>query len=109
MMDAPLTLVVIFNSTEALFCLLTNVSIFIFHIGAASKRFGIDGDREAVPLKLEVVYNRVRCCLILFSIKIGILKLQFCKNCLISTVFYQHKKIPIPLWLECKLLLFFYW
>ncbi|XP_073325323.1 phosphoinositide 3-kinase regulatory subunit 5 [Pagrus major] len=28
-------------------------------MGAASKRFGIDGDREAVPLKLEVVYNRV--------------------------------------------------
>uniref|UniRef100_A0A3B5B7N1 Phosphoinositide 3-kinase regulatory subunit 5 n=1 Tax=Stegastes partitus TaxID=144197 RepID=A0A3B5B7N1_9TELE len=25
---------------------------------AASKRFGIDGDREAVPLTLEVVYNR---------------------------------------------------
>ncbi|KAL3066861.1 hypothetical protein OYC64_016750 [Pagothenia borchgrevinki] len=28
-------------------------------MGAASKRFGIDGDREAVPLKLEVVSNRV--------------------------------------------------
>lgn len=28
--------------------------------GAASKRFGIDGDREAVPLKLDVTYNRVR-------------------------------------------------
>ncbi|XP_023119447.1 phosphoinositide 3-kinase regulatory subunit 5 isoform X1 [Amphiprion ocellaris] len=28
-------------------------------MGAASKRFGIDGDREAVPLTLEVVYNRV--------------------------------------------------
>lgn len=28
--------------------------------GAASKRFGIDGDREAVPLSLEVTYNRVR-------------------------------------------------
>ncbi|XP_076027258.1 phosphoinositide 3-kinase regulatory subunit 5 isoform X2 [Genypterus blacodes] len=28
-------------------------------MGAASKRFGIDGDREAVPLILEVVYNRV--------------------------------------------------
>ncbi|KAM4750796.1 phosphoinositide 3-kinase regulatory subunit 5 [Anableps anableps] len=28
-------------------------------MGAASKRFGIDGDREAVPLSLEVVYNRV--------------------------------------------------
>ncbi|XP_046899498.1 phosphoinositide 3-kinase regulatory subunit 5 isoform X2 [Hypomesus transpacificus] len=28
-------------------------------MGAARKRFGIDGDREAVPLKLEVVYNRV--------------------------------------------------
>ncbi|KAL6110209.1 pik3r5 [Pungitius sinensis] len=27
-------------------------------MGAASKRFGIDGDREAVPLMLEVVYNR---------------------------------------------------
>ena len=61
------------------------MSIFIFHIGAASKRFGIDGDREAVPLKLEVVYNRVRCCWVLFTIKIGILKPRFCKNCLIST------------------------
>ncbi|XP_051987071.1 phosphoinositide 3-kinase regulatory subunit 5-like isoform X1 [Xyrauchen texanus] len=28
-------------------------------MGAASKRFGIDGDREAVPLSLEVTYNRV--------------------------------------------------
>ncbi|XP_060774535.1 phosphoinositide 3-kinase regulatory subunit 5 isoform X2 [Neoarius graeffei] len=28
-------------------------------MGAASKRFGIDGDREAVPLSLEVVCNRV--------------------------------------------------
>ncbi|XP_070683824.1 phosphoinositide 3-kinase regulatory subunit 5 isoform X2 [Pempheris klunzingeri] len=28
-------------------------------MGAASKRFGIDGDREAVPLMLEVVHNRV--------------------------------------------------
>lgn len=28
-------------------------------MGTASKRFGIDGDREAVPLTLEVVYNRV--------------------------------------------------
>lgn len=28
--------------------------------GAASKRFGIDGDREAVPLTLDVAYNRVR-------------------------------------------------
>lgn len=27
--------------------------------GAASKRFGIDGDREAVPLMLEIVYNKV--------------------------------------------------
>ncbi|KAG7242363.1 hypothetical protein INR49_023492 [Caranx melampygus] len=30
-------------------------------MGAASKRFGIDGDREAVPLTLEVVYNRMEC------------------------------------------------
>ncbi|XP_035262179.1 phosphoinositide 3-kinase regulatory subunit 5 isoform X3 [Anguilla anguilla] len=28
-------------------------------MGAASKRFGIDGDREAVPLSLEVLYNKV--------------------------------------------------
>ncbi|XP_060725074.1 phosphoinositide 3-kinase regulatory subunit 5 isoform X1 [Tachysurus vachellii] len=28
-------------------------------MGAASKRFGIDGDREAVPLSVEVVYNQV--------------------------------------------------
>ncbi|KAM3624071.1 uncharacterized protein V6R79_018652 [Siganus canaliculatus] len=28
-------------------------------MGAASKRFGIDGDREAVPLTLELMYNRV--------------------------------------------------
>ncbi|KAL2087095.1 hypothetical protein ACEWY4_018154 [Coilia grayii] len=28
-------------------------------MGAASKRFGIDGDREAVPLNLDVTYNRV--------------------------------------------------
>ncbi|XP_048055521.1 phosphoinositide 3-kinase regulatory subunit 5 isoform X2 [Megalobrama amblycephala] len=28
-------------------------------MGAASKRFGIDGDREAVPLSLEVTYNRI--------------------------------------------------
>ncbi|XP_055013705.1 phosphoinositide 3-kinase regulatory subunit 5 isoform X2 [Boleophthalmus pectinirostris] len=28
-------------------------------MGTASKRFGIDGDREAVPLSLDMVYNRV--------------------------------------------------
>uniref|UniRef100_A0A9J7Y470 Phosphoinositide 3-kinase regulatory subunit 5 n=1 Tax=Cyprinus carpio carpio TaxID=630221 RepID=A0A9J7Y470_CYPCA len=28
-------------------------------MGAASKRFGIDGDREAVPLSLEITYNRI--------------------------------------------------
>ncbi|XP_041832638.1 phosphoinositide 3-kinase regulatory subunit 5-like [Melanotaenia boesemani] len=28
-------------------------------MGAASKRFGIDGDREAVPLTLSVAYNKV--------------------------------------------------
>uniref|UniRef100_A0A672QK86 Phosphoinositide 3-kinase regulatory subunit 5 n=1 Tax=Sinocyclocheilus grahami TaxID=75366 RepID=A0A672QK86_SINGR len=28
-------------------------------MGAASKRFGIDGDREAVPLSLEVTYNQI--------------------------------------------------
>ncbi|KAL6455767.1 hypothetical protein MHYP_G00356180 [Metynnis hypsauchen] len=28
-------------------------------MGAASKRFGIDGDREALPLSLELVYNQV--------------------------------------------------
>ncbi|CAJ1053612.1 phosphoinositide 3-kinase regulatory subunit 5 isoform X2 [Xyrichtys novacula] len=28
-------------------------------MGAASKRFGIDGDREAVPLMLEMLYSRV--------------------------------------------------
>ncbi|XP_061684830.1 phosphoinositide 3-kinase regulatory subunit 5 isoform X3 [Syngnathoides biaculeatus] len=28
-------------------------------MGTASKRFGIDGDREAVPLTLDIMYNRV--------------------------------------------------
>ncbi|KAJ8378509.1 hypothetical protein AAFF_G00238920 [Aldrovandia affinis] len=28
-------------------------------MGAASKRFGIDGDREAIPLTLEIVYNKI--------------------------------------------------
>ncbi|KAJ3614581.1 hypothetical protein NHX12_018153 [Muraenolepis orangiensis] len=28
-------------------------------MGSAKKRFGIDGDREAVPLRLEVLYNKV--------------------------------------------------
>ncbi|XP_068506785.1 phosphoinositide 3-kinase regulatory subunit 5 isoform X1 [Syngnathus scovelli] len=28
-------------------------------MGTASKRFGIDGDREAVPLKLDIMYNQV--------------------------------------------------
>ncbi|XP_077380301.1 phosphoinositide 3-kinase regulatory subunit 5 isoform X2 [Festucalex cinctus] len=28
-------------------------------MGTASKRFGIDGDREAVPLQLDIMYNRV--------------------------------------------------
>lgn len=32
---------------------------FFLHEGAASKRFGIDGDREALPLMLDVMYNRV--------------------------------------------------
>lgn len=40
---------------------------FSLYTGAASKRFGIDGDREAVPLMLEVVYNRVGCCLVLLN------------------------------------------
>lgn len=39
------------------------VLFFFFSVGAASKRFGIDGDREAVPLTLEVVYNKVGWCL----------------------------------------------
>lgn len=42
----------------------TRCSSFLWllvNTGAASKRFGIDGDREAVPLKLELVYNRVMC------------------------------------------------
>lgn len=34
-------------------------AFLFFPVGAASKRFGIDGDREAVPLTLEVVYNKV--------------------------------------------------
>lgn len=28
-------------------------------VGAAIKRFGIDEEREAVPLKLSVAYNKV--------------------------------------------------
>lgn len=52
------------------------VCVFSHCVGAASKRFGIDGDREAVPLKLDVVYNRVRCCLNLFTAKMCVLKLH---------------------------------
>lgn len=45
---------------------ITNVCVFTCqYIGAASKRFGIDGEREAVPLMLDLMYNRVRNCLIL--------------------------------------------
>ena len=37
------------------------ISVTCVHLeGSARKRFGIDGDREAVPLKLEVLYNKVR-------------------------------------------------
>lgn len=67
---APLTAVcktyhisLIVNSNLALvfdfFCI-TVYNFYSLYIGAASKRFGIDGDREAVPLTLEVMYNRVR-------------------------------------------------
>lgn len=31
----------------------------IVSVGAASKRFGIDEEREAVPLTLRVAYNKV--------------------------------------------------
>lgn len=31
----------------------------IVSVGAASKRFGIDKEREAVPLTLRVAYNKV--------------------------------------------------
>lgn len=33
--------------------------VCIVYVGAASKRFGIDGEREAVPLTLRVAYNKV--------------------------------------------------
>lgn len=36
------------------------IQICSYFKGAASKRFGIDGDREAVPLSLEITYNQVR-------------------------------------------------
>lgn len=41
-----------------------------FCTGAASKRFGIDGDREAVPLVLEVVYNRVNPLSVCLSLSV---------------------------------------
>uniref|UniRef100_A0A672JVA3 Phosphoinositide 3-kinase regulatory subunit 5 n=1 Tax=Sinocyclocheilus grahami TaxID=75366 RepID=A0A672JVA3_SINGR len=45
---------------ESLTTFLKKNLICSYFSGAASKRFGIDGDREAVPLSLEVTYNRVR-------------------------------------------------
>uniref|UniRef100_A0A8C2DQG2 Phosphoinositide 3-kinase regulatory subunit 5 n=1 Tax=Cyprinus carpio TaxID=7962 RepID=A0A8C2DQG2_CYPCA len=35
------------------------LQICSYFSGAASKRFGIDGDREAVPLSLEITYNQI--------------------------------------------------
>lgn len=49
-------------------CVCVSLSL---HTGAASKRFGIDGDREAVPLMLEVVYNRVSQELLLLTCHFG--------------------------------------
>lgn len=35
------------------------LNVNCFCVGAASKRFGIDEEREAVPLTLSVAYNKV--------------------------------------------------
>lgn len=57
---------------------ITNACVFTcLYIGAASKRFGIDGEREAVPLMLDVVYNRVRSCLMLHIQELHLKKTQF--------------------------------
>ncbi len=66
------------------------VCVCFFNVGAASKRFGIDGDREAVPLMLEVVYNKVGCCLILFIINICIVQLHFPRVTFITARFNQQ-------------------
>uniref|UniRef100_A0A4W5MPD8 Phosphoinositide 3-kinase regulatory subunit 5 n=1 Tax=Hucho hucho TaxID=62062 RepID=A0A4W5MPD8_9TELE len=50
------------SSCSALWLYPNRKALCLSFVGAASKRFGIDGDREAVPLMLEVVYNRVRWC-----------------------------------------------
>lgn len=34
-------------------------NVYCLCVGAASKRFGIDEEREAVPLTLSVAYNKV--------------------------------------------------
>ena len=36
------------------------IATCVYLEGSAKKRFGIDGDREAVPLTLELLYNKVR-------------------------------------------------
>lgn len=50
------------SSCSALWLYPNREALCLSFVGAASKRFGIDGDREAVPLMLEVVYNTVRWC-----------------------------------------------
>lgn len=35
-------------------------TVFLCGTGPGSKRLGIDGDREAVPLTLQIIYSKVR-------------------------------------------------
>lgn len=38
---------------------------FVHGAGRGSKRLGIDGDQEAVPLTLQIIYSKVRMMLAL--------------------------------------------
>ena len=51
------------------------ISVTCVHLeGSAKKRFGIDGDREAVPLTLEVLYNKVRRPLVYRCLRSKVIK-----------------------------------
>lgn len=67
--------------------------------GAASKRFGIDGDREALPLALDVVYNKV-----LYSTFSKILSNQHNYKITWDIIFqpFHHSLLGLCKWEESK-------
>lgn len=50
----------------------SNLIFFLFCSGPGCKRLGIDGDREAIPLTLQITYSKVRKRLFLWAYHVRI-------------------------------------